>query len=64
LKKHSRAWLASILGRGTEDWMIALLYEAQVPLIQQRNQLREREKRVRARDLRKAREYLGEVVER
>jgi hypothetical protein len=62
LKKHSRAWLASILGRGTEDWMIALLYEAQVPLIAERNRKRAAVERARQKALRQAAEYCGAGV--
>jgi hypothetical protein len=62
LKKHSPAWLASILGRGTNDWMIALLYEAQRPLISERNRKRAQIERARQRALKAAAEYCGAGV--
>lgn len=44
------------------DWMIALLYDAQRPLIAERNALRAREARAREKALRQARDYLGPGV--
>jgi hypothetical protein len=44
------------------DWMIALLYEAQVPLIVERNRKRASLERARAKALKQAAEYCGAGV--
>jgi hypothetical protein len=44
------------------DWMIALLYEAQVPLIAERNRKRAHLERARQKALKQAAEYCGAGV--
>jgi hypothetical protein len=56
--------LALIPVTGINQWNIDLLVGVMARLVAQRNHLRAKEAKARARTLRKAREYLGDVEER